>query len=499
MSCCILSFMKLQKYRHFSGVVSLVALMALVALPISAISMAQAAPAENMGVVTSAVVTPYVDVPADYDFRVAIQSMKDKKIIKGYPDQTFKPEVAVSRAEFLKMAIQLSGRTADISKMKNPFKDVHSDDWFFSVVMTAQKLGVASGYGDGNFGPNDTITRAQALKLGFLAMQFSTASAPKTVKALSDLREVLPPDISFSSWFYPYAMTARTFMVMTDDDQGNFNPNATVTRGMAAEILYRISQVQGTGGAPFDLSSTWSTMSAPTLGMTLKIAKNWDSVIETGSTGGRLTIWKRNPSLPFDHDTITPMTAKISFLTPVPEASTSAAEYFGKVKTLMPQIYPNREIIYADVVVSGNPGVRVKITADGIENWYVYIAGKNGIPTKSMSIYSQYGMSSLMPKLRESVRLMAKSLVLTPVTNVGSLITPDEKLRGVVQAKVLIQGAGRSAINSLGDAFILQTDEVGVGTGAVDYYYSEVIQMTLKYERASDTILAVRTGKTSAF
>ena len=76
---------------------------------------------------------------------------------------------------------------------------------------------------------------------------------------------------------------------------------------------------------------------------------------------------------------------------------------------------------------------------------------------------------------------------------------PDEILRSAVQSKILIEHVGKATIGTLGDALILLTDEIGVGTGPVDYYYSGKIQMTLKYERASDTILAVRSGKMTTF
>ena len=57
----------------------------------------------------------------------------------------------------------------------------------------------------------------------------------------------------------------------------------------------------------------------------------------------------------------------------------------------------------------------------------------------------------------------------------------------------------KQLLNSLPDKVIIETDTIGVGTGPVDYYYSDGVNYTFKYERAADLILDTREGKTSAF
>ncbi len=437
--------------------------------------------------------SPFVDVPTDYDFKGAIQFLKDKKVVKGYPDQTYKPDTSVTRAEFLKMAIQLSGRSADVSGMKSPFSDVVPSDWFFNIVLTAHKLELAKGYANGKFGPNDPITRVQALKIAFMTMQLATSVAPKTLKDVSALYDTLPPDVSISHWAIPYVMTARKLFIMTDgDSDGMFRPDDVVNRGMAAEILYRISQVQLAKGAAFNITTEWNTYSAASLGITFKMPKTWDVVTD----GSRVTVWKKDTAFPLDPDFVTPMAAKITFKVPVAETSTDAADFFAKVKTQSAAAYPNKELVYANMMIDGRPAMRVKVTSDNLENWYIFFSGNS---PKSASIYGQYGVSTLTPKLRETMRAIAGTLVYTEGTGNGAFGVVDEKLRSDIQKNVLIQGSGKTTMNALDDSLILETDEIGVGTGPVDYYYSAKIDMTLKYERASDTILAVRIGKTTNF
>jgi len=82
-------------------------------------------------------------------------------IVQGYVDGLFRPAKDITRAEALK--IFLFAANVDLYSLEeSPFNDVNNDDWFKEVVETGYDLGVVQGYGDGNFGPNDPITRGQA-------------------------------------------------------------------------------------------------------------------------------------------------------------------------------------------------------------------------------------------------------------------------------------------------------------------------------------------------
>ena len=64
---------------------------------------------------------------------------------------------------------------------------------------------------------------------------------------------------------------------------------------------------------------------------------------------------------------------------------------------------------------------------------------------------------------------------------------------------ILVENKGMELLNKLPNKQIIETDTLGVGTGPVDYYYSEEVDYTFKYERAADVILDKREGQTSAF
>lgn len=439
--------------------------------------------------------SPFVDVPVDYDFREAIGFLKDKKIVQGYPDQTYKPDANVSRAEFVKIALKLGGRT-QMKGATELFKDVHKGDWFFADVMTANSLGVVEGVketGSGKayaFLPNGKITRVQALKIAYKALQYEPKVAYEG--------DILPSDISSQAWFYPLAMSARRLNILTDSDDGLFYPDRVITRGEAAEILFRVQMVKDQRGAAVDITRGWIDVEKSIPGgvgfdnVTFKVPKTWVAFKD----GSRVTIIKKDPRMSLDYELVTPLSAKIVVKTGTLDANVgdSSEVYFEKLKTASREAYKNTEVKFNTIVLMGQPALDVMVPSLGVENWYVWMPNRGLV-----SLYGQYGMGSLSLKMHESLRGIVRSLA---VKNIGTGVGPkivDEKLVSAIQAKVLVEKVGKATIDSLGDALIVETDEIGVGTGPVDYYFSEKAQLSLKYERASDTILAVRTGKTTAF
>lgn len=56
---------------------------------------------------------------------------------------------------------------------KDVFNDVTKDDWYYDAVSVAYEYGLIVGYGDGRFGPIDSITREQAMTMVARAMKIT--------------------------------------------------------------------------------------------------------------------------------------------------------------------------------------------------------------------------------------------------------------------------------------------------------------------------------------
>ncbi|MDS3861933.1 S-layer homology domain-containing protein [Thermosynechococcaceae cyanobacterium BACA0444] len=94
--------------------------------------------------------------------QTCIESLVRRNIISGYPDGTFRPNAAVTRAEFAAM-LSKAFPTAPINRSANQFSDVQSNFWAYSGIQNSSRTGFLSGYPGNYFRPNENIPRVQAL------------------------------------------------------------------------------------------------------------------------------------------------------------------------------------------------------------------------------------------------------------------------------------------------------------------------------------------------
>lgn len=103
---------------------------------------------------------PYTDVAEDAWYNNAISTLVNMGIISGYSDGTFRPDAAITRAEFTKIAVSFFDYADD--GYSGRFSDVSGGSWYATFVDAAADMGLIEGYGDGTFRPDAGITRAEA-------------------------------------------------------------------------------------------------------------------------------------------------------------------------------------------------------------------------------------------------------------------------------------------------------------------------------------------------
>jgi hypothetical protein len=101
----------------------------------------------------------------------AIQQLVDLGAVSGLPDGTFRPDLTVTRAEFVSMVNKSVGITAVTGSSR--FRDVKLQDWFAGQVEAAAAYGYVAGNPDGTFSPYRPITREQAAAMLVRAFGFS--------------------------------------------------------------------------------------------------------------------------------------------------------------------------------------------------------------------------------------------------------------------------------------------------------------------------------------
>ena len=80
-------------------------------------------------------------------------------LASGYPDNTFRPDANISRAEFMTLVNKAFYLTQ--GQLIN-FKDVQVSDWYYDTIARAVAAGYISGYPDGTIRPEQSITRQEA-------------------------------------------------------------------------------------------------------------------------------------------------------------------------------------------------------------------------------------------------------------------------------------------------------------------------------------------------
>ena len=91
--------------------------------------------------------------------KAAIEALAARGIINGYGDGRFGPNDEMNRAQFAAITVRALGMTGSAT---SSFTDVPSGQWYAGWIGTATAYGIVNGYGGGLFGPDDTITREQA-------------------------------------------------------------------------------------------------------------------------------------------------------------------------------------------------------------------------------------------------------------------------------------------------------------------------------------------------
>ncbi len=87
------------------------------------------------------------------------------KVIEGYNDGTFKPDVPVTRAEFVAMSVRYYSLFNTVKKGGYTVKytDVDKKYWAYDDIAYAKNIGWLNGYADGTFKGNNNITRAEVV------------------------------------------------------------------------------------------------------------------------------------------------------------------------------------------------------------------------------------------------------------------------------------------------------------------------------------------------
>jgi hypothetical protein len=184
--------------------------------------------------------------------------------IKGYPDNTFKPDDTITRAEF----VALINRAQNYTAMTNiPFSDVVYGEWYFEDVQRAYSARYIQGDNEGRFNPNARITRQEvAVILNRIAPGGDTSYALYGVRDADKIDD----------WALLAVRAAYSKGYIMGDSEGYFNPLNPLKRGEAVTIVNRVLGIGPmTPGAAFSISNiNVSNVNANDATLNLTVTRN---------------------------------------------------------------------------------------------------------------------------------------------------------------------------------------------------------------------------------
>ena len=150
--------------------------------------------------------------------------------IIGYEDGTVRPQGNITRAEVATIFFRLL--TDEVREeywsTESGYSDVSSSDWYNNAISTLSNLGVITGYEDGTFRPNASISRAEFVTIATRFFDY-TAEYEGTFS-----------DVSYSSWYADFVQAAVDMGLVNGYENGTFRPNASITRAEAVAIVNRV-------------------------------------------------------------------------------------------------------------------------------------------------------------------------------------------------------------------------------------------------------------------
>lgn len=155
----------------------------------------------------------FSDVPAGQWYTVAVSTLANVGAITGCGDGTFQPRKSISRAEFVTI---LAGIYGENTSKGVPFSDV-GRSWYYDAVATAYANGWVSGYTDGTFRPNQTITRAEAVVIlnSVLGRSCDLTYVQANAQAALHFTDITP-----GAWYYADVIEASVAHTYTKQDDG---------------------------------------------------------------------------------------------------------------------------------------------------------------------------------------------------------------------------------------------------------------------------------------
>lgn len=169
-----------------------------------------------MNLLVPAAQADFVDVTSHWAASY-INDLAEQGVVSGYEDGRYGPDDVLTRGQMAKIVVLAFGLNSNGTSLTD-------------YVNAVEENGIAEGYRDsggvltGDFGENDPLTRAQAVKMLVLATNMNPTGTGSF------------PDVPSTQWYYDYVRAAYSNGLVDGYDDGRFGPDDWVTRGQIAKM-----------------------------------------------------------------------------------------------------------------------------------------------------------------------------------------------------------------------------------------------------------------------
>ncbi len=164
-----------------------------------------------------------------------VMQASEAGLMNGYGSSLFGKNDPITRGQMVQILYNYYGEDCGTN---SGFSDVPSSAWYAKAVTWASKKGVASGYSNGTFGPDNQLTREQ-----MVTILYNVAGRPATntsaLAQFNDRGQVAAYAVNGFSW-------AVSNKVVSGTSNTTLSPRGTATRAQVAVILIRyLENVEG--------------------------------------------------------------------------------------------------------------------------------------------------------------------------------------------------------------------------------------------------------------
>lgn len=251
---------------------------------------------------------PFTDVKNKSWFYPYVERVYDEGLMKGLTETLFYPNDDMTRAQLVTVLYRLAAPAEGVLHIESSFSDVKAGAWYSSYIAWALSEGLVSGYPDGTFRPDKSVSRQEIAKLLAEFIEYLGIDANSGTALTVSFNDA----DTFPKWAEMYIEKIRVAGLIGGDTKGNFNPKQSATRAEIATILTRFSDIprceispDGTelhyfGVLEEDAFNEWlAEIAADKTGFSSASVKDFESIVEHYESLGKSDFLRREIDVVF--------------------------------------------------------------------------------------------------------------------------------------------------------------------------------------------------------